>query len=153
MWAELRPILTLTKRELDTSSVFHSGPFRHLLSPLLLHCAIVAVISLPPSPSPPPPPPRPGDLANENPEFTARIASLPLPKAVILGNHDSWNSMSGSAQRRRELQVGGRESSATPGRAQFEGCRRRHVVCYCTGALPFVSLPCHAPCRCLPASR
>jgi len=33
-----------------------------------------------------------GDFGNEAVEITRAIAALPLPKAVILGNHDSWYS-------------------------------------------------------------
>jgi uncharacterized protein (TIGR04168 family) len=31
-----------------------------------------------------------GDFGNESLEVVQRIANLPLPKAVILGNHDAW---------------------------------------------------------------
>jgi len=33
-----------------------------------------------------------GDFGNESLEIVGRIASLSLPKAVILGNHDAWYS-------------------------------------------------------------
>eukprot|EP01018_Ginkgo_biloba_P006421 Gb_33177 [translate_table: standard] len=33
-----------------------------------------------------------GDFGNENVELVKAIGSLDLPKAVILGNHDCWNT-------------------------------------------------------------
>jgi uncharacterized protein (TIGR04168 family) len=33
-----------------------------------------------------------GDLGDEDVEITRRVAALPIPKAVILGNHDAWQS-------------------------------------------------------------
>lgn len=38
-----------------------------------------------------------GDIANEDPELVRLIASLRLPYAVILGNHDCWNTTSRAA--------------------------------------------------------
>lgn len=35
-----------------------------------------------------------GDLGDEDVEMTRRVAALPVPKAVILGNHDAWESFS-----------------------------------------------------------
>ncbi|GAB5369086.1 hypothetical protein AAMO2058_001375100 [Amorphochlora amoebiformis] len=34
-----------------------------------------------------------GDIGNENATLVKSIAKIPLPKAVILGNHDAWNSL------------------------------------------------------------
>jgi uncharacterized protein (TIGR04168 family) len=33
-----------------------------------------------------------GDLGDEDVEMAQRIASVPVPKAVVLGNHDAWQS-------------------------------------------------------------
>jgi uncharacterized protein (TIGR04168 family) len=33
-----------------------------------------------------------GDLGDEDVEMAQRVAALPIPKAVILGNHDAWQS-------------------------------------------------------------
>ncbi len=33
-----------------------------------------------------------GDLGDEDVEMVQRIAALPVPKAVVLGNHDAWQS-------------------------------------------------------------
>jgi len=33
-----------------------------------------------------------GDLGDEDVDMVTRIADLPIPKAVILGNHDAWQS-------------------------------------------------------------
>ncbi|KAG2485671.1 hypothetical protein HYH03_015643 [Edaphochlamys debaryana] len=41
-----------------------------------------------------------GDFGNENVELVKQIASLPLRKAVILGNHDAWFTMTGRSMRR-----------------------------------------------------
>jgi len=41
-----------------------------------------------------------GDFGNENVELLERIASLPHPKAVILGNHDAWFSLTPRGRQR-----------------------------------------------------
>ncbi len=46
-----------------------------------------------------------GDLGDEDTEMVARVAELPVPKAVILGNHDAWQSFG-----RREVTQRLRES-------------------------------------------
>jgi uncharacterized protein (TIGR04168 family) len=46
-----------------------------------------------------------GDLGDEDVEIARLVAALPVPKAVILGNHDAWQSFGrkGSTQKLREV--------------------------------------------------
>ncbi len=39
-----------------------------------------------------------GDLGDEDPEMVRRIAAIDVPKAVMLGNHDAWQSFSKKEQ-------------------------------------------------------
>jgi uncharacterized protein (TIGR04168 family) len=41
-----------------------------------------------------------GDFGNESVEVVRAIASLPIPKAIILGNHDAWYSASEKGKQR-----------------------------------------------------
>ncbi|KAI7839666.1 hypothetical protein COHA_006475 [Chlorella ohadii] len=41
-----------------------------------------------------------GDFGEENVQLVQRIAALPLPKAVCLGNHDAWFSLTPNGRRR-----------------------------------------------------
>lgn len=44
-----------------------------------------------------------GDFGNENVQVVQQVAAIDMPKAVILGNHDAWYSM--SAARRQKAAV------------------------------------------------
>ncbi|KAI9191249.1 hypothetical protein LWI28_005850 [Acer negundo] len=58
-----------------------------------------------------------GDFGNENVELVRSVADLEFPKAVILGNHDSWKTQQFSGKRKDSVQlqlecvVGGRPFS------------------------------------------
>lgn len=39
-----------------------------------------------------------GDFGNENVELVQDVAALNFPKAVILGNHDSWSTQQFSSK-------------------------------------------------------
>ncbi|MCR9246415.1 MAG: TIGR04168 family protein [bacterium] len=39
-----------------------------------------------------------GDLGDEDPEIVQKVKELPVPKAVILGNHDAWRSFTNKTQ-------------------------------------------------------
>ncbi|KAK0572829.1 hypothetical protein LWI29_037867 [Acer saccharum] len=46
-----------------------------------------------------------GDFGNENVELVRSVAHLEFPKAVILGNHDSWKTQQFSAKRKDGVQL------------------------------------------------
>ncbi|EOY29605.1 Calcineurin-like metallo-phosphoesterase superfamily protein isoform 2 [Theobroma cacao] len=46
-----------------------------------------------------------GDFGNENVELVQNVAALNFPKAVILGNHDSWNTQQFSGKRKDRVQL------------------------------------------------
>lgn len=54
-----------------------------------------------------------GDFGNEDVELVEQIAGLPLPKAVILGNHDAWYSM--TAKRSRSPPAGSAQQAEAGG--------------------------------------
>ncbi|KAK6274021.1 hypothetical protein POUND7_011104 [Theobroma cacao] len=45
------------------------------------------------------------DFGNENVELVQNVAALNFPKAVILGNHDSWNTQQFSGKRKDRVQL------------------------------------------------
>ncbi|XVF89235.1 hypothetical protein PTKIN_Ptkin19aG0114000 [Pterospermum kingtungense] len=46
-----------------------------------------------------------GDFGNENVELVQNVAALDFPKAVILGNHDSWSTQQFSGKRKDRVQL------------------------------------------------
>ncbi|TXG60789.1 hypothetical protein EZV62_012152 [Acer yangbiense] len=46
-----------------------------------------------------------GDFGNENVELVRSVADLEFPKAVILGNHDSWKTQQFSGKRKDGVQL------------------------------------------------
>ncbi|KAK8513588.1 hypothetical protein V6N13_002322 [Hibiscus sabdariffa] len=46
-----------------------------------------------------------GDFGNENVELVQTVAALNFPKEVILGNHDSWNTLQFSSKEKDRVQL------------------------------------------------
>lgn len=46
-----------------------------------------------------------GDFGNENVEIVQSVAELEFPKAVILGNHDSWKTQEFSGKKKDGVQL------------------------------------------------
>ncbi|XP_039031808.1 uncharacterized protein LOC120166643 isoform X2 [Hibiscus syriacus] len=46
-----------------------------------------------------------GDFGNENVELVQNVAALNFPKAVILGNHDSWSTQQFSSKKKDRVQL------------------------------------------------
>mmetsp|Transcript_9255 Transcript_9255/g.16311 ORF Transcript_9255/g.16311 Transcript_9255/m.16311 type:complete len:432 (+) Transcript_9255:36-1331(+) len=63
-----------------------------------------------------------GDFGNEDVELVSQVASLELPKAVILGNHDAWNTMTPRRLRQPPPPLPG-ETPAAPANAVLEQLR------------------------------
>ncbi|KAJ0090796.1 hypothetical protein Patl1_14717 [Pistacia atlantica] len=48
---------------------------------------------------------QPGDFGNENVDLVQSVADLEFPKAVILGNHDSWRTQEFSGKKKNRVQL------------------------------------------------
>jgi len=68
-----------------------------------------------------------GDFGNENVNLVKNVASLDHPKAVILGNHDAWNSLTKRARGRARERRGNGIALVDAVAAQLEALGPSHV--------------------------